>query len=167
MSLPNPLEALRAMLDAGAAIVEGVLDDPLMARWLETFMVMPPDDRPVVVDVVEREVKSRVLSRAVEATTGQRFHPNPNSHLYVRVHGPELQPDDLHYEQMLVAISRALRVVHLIASTPTIHSQWLDASQAALDQLDDATRRCVAGVLREMLALVDAPGERAVRAGRR
>ena len=45
---PNPIEALRAMLDAGAAIVDGVLADELMARWIEAFVVMPVADRMIV-----------------------------------------------------------------------------------------------------------------------
>jgi hypothetical protein len=154
---PNPIEALRAMLDAGAAIVDGVLADELMARWIEAFVVMPVADRPVVVDVVEREVKARVVSRAVETTIAQTWHANPNARLYVRMHGQEPRREDLVREEMLLGTLRALRVMPMIAAVPDIHADWLDATREAMEQVDGDTRAFVALMLRETLQLIESP----------
>jgi hypothetical protein len=151
----NPIEALRAMLDAGAAIVGGVLDDPLLVRWFEAYSAMPEDDRQVVVDAVQREVTRRRLGVGVAATVGQTMHPNPNSALYVRAHGREVQPQQLQRSQMVVGMLRALRVMHLVAETPAIHEDWVAATGEALAQVDVATHDVVAGMLREMLQLIE------------
>jgi hypothetical protein len=152
----NPIEALRAMLDAGASIVDGVLEDPLMARWIDAFVVMPQNDRAVVVDVVEREVKARVVSRAVETTIAQTWHANPNARLYVRMHGHEPTRDDLVREEMLLGTLRALRVMPMIAGTPDIHADWLDATREAFGQTEPEALSFVAVMLRETLALIEA-----------
>jgi hypothetical protein len=142
------------MLDAGAAIVGGVLEDPLLVRWIETYSAMPADDRPVVVGAVEREVKRRRVADGVAETVGQTMHPNPNSVLYVRTHEQELRPERLVRAEMIVGMGRALRVMHHLTGTPKLHEDWLAASRAAVEQADDETRRIVATVLRELLDII-------------
>lgn len=150
----NPIEALRAMLDAGAALVDGVLEDPLMGRWIDAFLAMPHDDRAVVVDSVEREVQARVLSRGVEAAIAQTWHPNPNARLYVRTHGQGPTRDDFVHGEMLLGTLRAMRVMRVIAGTPEVHAAWRDATRQAMGQVDHDTRALVAMMLREALAII-------------
>jgi hypothetical protein len=143
------------MLDAGAAIVGGVLEDPLLVRWIETYSAMPAQDRPVIVEAVEREVKRRRVGDGVAGPVAQTMYPNPNAVLYVRTHEQEVLPERLVAAQMAVGMRRALRVMHLLTGTPKIHEDWLVASRAAVEEVDDDTRRVVAGVLRGLLDIVE------------
>lgn len=154
-STSNPIDALRAMLDAGAALADGVLEDPLLARWIDAFFVMPEADRAVVVDSVEREVKARVLSRAMETAIAQTWHPNPNARLYVRMHGQEPAREDYVRDEMFLGTLRTLRAMHVIGDTPTIHAEWFDATREAMRQVDPETRAFVAVMLREALAIIE------------
>ncbi len=150
----HPFDKLSAMLDGSMALVNELFGDPSLARWIDAFAAMPAGDRRVVVEAVEREVKARQLSRATEGTTGQAMHPNPNARLYVRAHGPEAQRSDLERDEMMLATIRALRVMHVIAQTPEIHTEWRDATREALTHVDAEARAVVAALLQETLALV-------------
>lgn len=143
------------MLDAGAAIVGGVLEDPLLVRWIETYSTIPAHERPVVVEAVEREVKRRLVGDGVAEVVGQTMHPNPNAVLYVRTHEQEVLPERMVAAEMAVGMRRAVRVMHLLTGTPKIYEDWLVASRAAVEEVDDDTRHAVADVLRGLLGVIE------------
>lgn len=147
------LASLKTVLGDAARLAEDVAGDAVLTRLLAAFAAMPAEDRAVIVDVIEREVDARVLSRATEHVTGQAARPNPNARLYVRSHGREISRSELEEGEMMLATLRALRVAGLLA-IPEIHAEWLAATRAALAQVDAATRAVVETLVREILGLL-------------
>src|SRR5512145_1444698 len=129
----SPMEHLRATIRAATDVLGEVTADPLLARWIRVFHEMPPEDRAVVVEVLEREVRTRLLSAATEDVTGQAARPNPNARLWVRAHGREAQRSDLEIHEMKHATLRILRVLQLLL-LPEIHDEWQRATREALGE---------------------------------
>jgi hypothetical protein len=149
---------LMEALDAAAALADELRGDRLFWRLVSAFRLMPAEDRPVVVDVVEREVKARRISYATHDVTGQVMHPNRHARLYVRSHqAPVVPRDTLERDEMMLAMLSALRVVPILA-TPEIHASWVDATREAIGHLDADTCRTAVELLREVIALATNEG---------
>ena len=157
----SPIDQLRATIRAATDVLGEVTADPLLARWIRVFHEMPAEDRAVVVDVLEREVQTRLLSRASEDVTGQAARPNPNARLWVRAHGQEAQRSDLEIHEMKHATLRMLRVAQII-QIPEIHDEWLRATRGALAESEDDTVAVVERLADELVAMIR---ERAGRGG--
>ena len=107
-------DKLQVALESALTFVHELAGDQLLGRLVAVFRAMPPQDRPVIIGVLEREVTGRILSRATEKPVGQSTHPNPNARLYVRVHRSELDRRHFDRDEMMVADIRAMRIALLV-----------------------------------------------------
>jgi hypothetical protein len=151
------LETIQAMLAAALRLVREIEADPLLARWLASYQQMPEDDRPVVVEAVEREVKAAVITRATADVAGQTMHPNPHARLYLRKMETDIPRVTVETEAMRRALVRAMRVVGVVTTTPEMFAQWRAATAAALAGLQPAERDAVERMAREFMTIMDAP----------
>jgi hypothetical protein len=115
---------------------------------------MPAQDRPVIIDAVEREVKARALSRATDRVTGQSMVPNPNARLYVRTHQSVFDRNLLERDEMMIATVQAMRVASIIPSVADIYASWRDATREAIQHVDEATRAVVERLVLDVVAFL-------------
>jgi hypothetical protein len=154
---PTTLDLLRATLEEALAFTRELGGDPLLSRLLATFRAMPAEDRPVVLEALEREVAARKLSCATEDVSGQSMTPNPNARFYLRAHETGFDRSLLERDEMLIATVRGMRAATLIPAIPEVHAAWRDATREAMQHVDDATRTAVESLVRDVLQfLVDA-----------
>ncbi len=85
--------------------------------------------------------------------TGQETRINPNARLYVRAHTPEVERGPLEEEEMMLGTIRMMRAARFLM-VPDIHEEWLRATRAALDRVDDETLGVFERLLHEALELV-------------
>jgi hypothetical protein len=149
----SALEELTEVIDVAARLADSLGDDPLLQRLLEAFRLMPLEDRATVVEVIEREVQARRLSRATEEATGQSMHPNLHARLYLRSHEKAIPRNLLERDELMLAMLSAMRVAPLLL-VPDIHAAWIDGTRAALRHLEPANRDVVVQLMREALALI-------------
>jgi len=160
MASPKPpdgswaLETLQATLEAALGVARELSGDRLLGRLITAFREMPAQDRAVLIEAIEREVKARNLSRATEAVTGQSMVPNPNARLYLRAHETGFDRNLLERDEMMIATVRAMRVATIIPSVPEIHESWRAAVREAMQHVDQATRIVVEQLVVEMLGFV-------------
>jgi hypothetical protein len=155
---PNPLDGLSTLLATASALVRDLAGDPLRQRYLRVYDRIPDEDRPVIVDVLEREVALRaVTADGGEMMTGCGGRPNPNAQLYVRVleKAPERAPV-LDHEQMVFSNVRAAQLMRH-ALSPELHEAWRASVVEAFATLEPDARRDVGTVLRILLEIVARP----------
>lgn len=159
--MDDRLESLRALLDAALEAVNRLQGDEALPRLLSVFAKMPPEDRDVILRVLEREVALRTIRRDadVEPLSGMRLGgPNPHARLYVRVvEGADVEPK--HYmsrEEVMHAIIRAARMIraHYFA-TPDDEPSWVEPIVAALRRLEPGEREAVGWMNRGLLELLE------------
>jgi hypothetical protein len=150
------LQHLEATLEAALDLTRSLAGDPVLARLLAAFRLMPADDRAVVVGAIEREVKARKLSLATEAASGQSMVPNPNARFYLRAHESSLDRNLLERDEMTIATVRGMRAATLIPAVPEIHASWREATREATQHVDAATRATVERLLHEVLGFLAA-----------
>jgi hypothetical protein len=146
----DEVDTLAALLDAASHIVDELSGD-LVGRVVDVLGKFPPEDREFVLQVLEREARSRMLAEASGATTGMSLRPNPNARLYVRVVDPG--PLAVDHEKIVTASLRSMRMVHAVI-TP-IRDRWLAAMRAAIHMLDADERAGVVQFTSDILALVE------------
>jgi hypothetical protein len=142
------------ILGVARELARELCEDPLLRRLNAVFQAMPPDDRPVIIEVLEREVTGRTLSRNTEKPVGQSTHVNPNARLYVRAHDTQLDPRHFDREQMHVANVRAMRIALLIRHVPGIYALFKEALRSAMDEVDEPTRAVAEELLHDVLAAI-------------
>jgi hypothetical protein len=145
------LETLRAMLDAATTILADVAaSDSLFPRLWAVFGRMPPEDRELILRILEHEVDSRLLAMAVaDAMTGIRLRPNPGARLYVRVVDGE---PHLNRDEMVRGTVRAMRMYHRIREG--VYVEWEKTAVEAIQALDADERAGVAAFCRRLCELV-------------
>jgi hypothetical protein len=146
----DELATLAALLQAASHIVDE-LSGELIGRVLDVLGKFPAADRNFILEVLEREARSRALAEATGATTGLALRPNPNARLYVRVVDPG--PVTVEHEKIVTASVRSMRMVHAVI-TP-IRERWLAAMRAGIQMLDADERAGVAQFTKDILALVE------------
>jgi len=145
---------LQTTLQAALHLIRDLAGDELLGRIIAAFHAMPADDRPVVIGVLEREVKGRLLSRGTEGPVGQSTRPNPNARLYIRSLDSGFDRRMLEREEMMIANVRAMRVAGIIRNVPEIYDAWKAAMREAMDHVDDATRTIVEELVRDVLVCI-------------
>src|SRR5262249_54461703 len=148
----NPLETLRAMLDAATTILAdfGAADSRFRRLWA-VFGRMPAEDREAIVGILEREVDTRLLSMTVaDAMTGIRMRPNPGASLYLRVVGTEAHPTR---DEMIHGTVRAMRMCHRVVTGA--NPLWEVMADEAIRALDAEERKGVVAFCRRLCELVD------------
>jgi transposase len=158
--MDDRLESLRALLDAALDAVSRLQGDELLPRLLRVFAKMPPEDRDVILKVLEREVALRTIRKDadVEPLSGMRLgRPNPHARLYVRmVEGADFAPKPyMSREEVMHAIIRAARMIraHYFA-THDDEPSWVEPIVTALQRLDPGEREAVAWMNRGLLELL-------------
>jgi hypothetical protein len=101
---------------------------------------MPEGDRPVVVDVLEREVNGRLVRQETEETLGRSTRPNPNARLYFRSFESGFDRRRLQHDEMLVVNLRTMQVAAALRSVSEMYDIRKAAMRAAMNEVDDATR---------------------------
>jgi hypothetical protein len=145
---------LQVTLEAALHLLRELADDDLLRRMIAAFHAMPDGDRPIVVDVLEREVKGRLLSQATEDSIGQSTRPNPNARLYIRSFESGFDRRALEHDDMLIANVRTMQASAVIHGIPETYALWKDAMRAAMDEVDDATRATFAEMLGHILRCI-------------
>jgi transposase len=159
--MDDRLESLRALLDAALEAVSRLQGDDLLPRLLNVFTKMPPEDRDVILLVLEREVALRTIRKDadVEPLSGMRLGgPNPHARLYVRVvEGTDFDSKPyMTREEVMHAIIRAARMIraHYFA-THDDEPTWVEPIVTALQQLEPGEREAVAWMNRGLLELLE------------
>jgi hypothetical protein len=119
---------------------------------------MPAEDRPAILEAVEREVQARKLSFATEGMSGQSMVPNPHARLYLRVHEAALDRNLLERDEMMIAMVRGMRAATLIPAVPDIYASWRDATREAMEHVDEATRTVTERLMQDVLGCIAAAG---------
>lgn len=154
---PEALVDLGKALEAALGLVTELADDRLLARLVKAYRAMPSGDRPTLVDILEREIGGRILSRATEKPVGQETHLNPNARLYVRVHNSALSDQHFDHDEMVIADVRGMRIACFIRNVPAVYAAWKAAIREAMDHVDEPVRAVAEELLHDVLAaLADA-----------
>ncbi len=156
----DPTERLRTLgeiVQAAGRLAAALERDPSFARLARIHARIPPEDREVVLGVLEREVELRVLSRERRSGSLTGFdvtRPNPAARLYVRVCDGEQEAPYLTRQELMLAVLRAARGMHAaFALDPD--GEWRDAFVDALRLLTPAERATVRWTNERILSLVD------------
>ena len=131
------LHELAEVIDVATRLVSMLASDSVLQRVLEAYRQMPLEDRAVITEAIEREVKARKLSLATEETTGQSMHPNPHARLYLRSHETVVPRNVLERDELMLAMLSAMRAAPLLL-VPDIHTSWIDGTREALALVDEA-----------------------------
>jgi hypothetical protein len=151
---PDALEHLGKVLEVALELAQELAGDRLLRRLVTVFRAMPAEDRPPLVDILEREISGRLLSRATEKAVGQETHLNPKARLYVRAHNTELGDRHFDRDEMMIADIRGMRIAGFIRNVPAIYDTWKAAIREAMDHVDEPTRAVAEELLHDVLAAI-------------
>ncbi|HXJ33497.1 MAG TPA: hypothetical protein VMS22_05595 [Candidatus Eisenbacteria bacterium] len=146
----DPLEALKWVVDAAHSLARDLQGDELLARLVKVFEKMPPDDRPIVVGALEREVQIRTLSQDVAETLTQvELRPNPNARIYLRVIDQENANNEVETMAMMRAVHSVQRGIDALDPT------WSTMMATTLREMDPTARERIDDFNRAMRVLLD------------
>lgn len=155
MSKPEgAFEALDVVLRSAARLVSELHDDPLLARLLAVFAAMPPQDREVVIGVLEREVRARTVTRGLRGITGWTAQPNPNARLYMRAVGPAPGAPTIDPDAMILAALRGARVMGRLLD-PELNGHFRGAIREAFELVSQEERDALRTVVGELVSVLD------------
>src|SRR5262245_48146190 len=149
------LDALRALLATAERLSDDLASDATVGRLLRAFMMLPPDDRAIVAQVVERSAVWLRIADATADVAGVRMHANPQARLYVRRLDPTECERQMEQErdEVLVAILRLLKRVPLLIR-PEVAAFWRTPAIEALRSLGPAEREACVELAHLVIALV-------------
>jgi hypothetical protein len=150
------LQHLQATLEAALHLAREMTADQLLVRMLAAFRSMPAEDRPVIIDAIEREVQARKLSLATESMSGQSMVPNAHARLYLRAHESAFDRNLLERDEMMIATVRGMRAATLIPAIPAIYASWQEATREAMQHVDEPTRAVTERLVHEVLRFIAA-----------
>jgi hypothetical protein len=154
-SARETVAALDTLLESATTFADDLATDHLFDRLQRAFCQMPPGDRETILQVLEREVECRCLTRGTgDVATGYDTRPNPNARLYLRVLTDERTPPLMDRDELVVANYRGLRVLRYVLGP--LHDVWSEAMADAATLLEPDERAAVRRVLSETLAFVEA-----------
>jgi hypothetical protein len=151
---PETIERLRTTLDAALEVARQLSEDPFLGRLVAAFRTMPAEDRPVILDVLERSVTSRVLSKHTEKPIGRAMHPNPNARLYTTSYDSGFDRRELDRDEMMLADIRGLRIGVAIRHVPELYALWKDAMREAMDHVDECSRAAAEELVHDILRCI-------------
>jgi hypothetical protein len=151
---------LREALRAARYLLDSLRSDPLLLRLVDVYARMPREDREVIVTILDREVTLRRMAKTsspgrIPINSINVCRVNPNARLYVRVHEPGEGAPYLSREEMMNAMLRAARAMHLTLATTEPAGNWQAGIRDALERLSAAELEAVGWVNRHMLELVE------------
>lgn len=150
----GPLSVLRSTIASALEMVVSLEEDSLLRRLVATFHAMPSEDRPGLVQILEREVLGRLLSRGTERPVGESTHLNPNARLYVRTLDSNFDRRAFDRDGMMIADIRAMRIAPIIHGIPEIRTMFREALREALDHVEPAIWTMAEDLLRDALACI-------------
>jgi hypothetical protein len=149
------LSTLAILLDVASRLASDAAGDELLQRLRRVFELMPVDDRPTILQVLEREVELRRFAEGIaEAATGYETRPNPNARLYVRVVTTPEPPPAMTHDELVVVNHRGLRVLRYVLGSS--YAVWRQAMADAVALLDPEERAAARRVLAEALGFLEA-----------
>jgi hypothetical protein len=80
--------------------------------------------------------------------------PNPNARFYMRAHETTFDRSMLERDEMMIATVRGMRAATLIPAIPDVYASWRSATLEAMQEVDEATRTTVEGLVREVLGFI-------------
>ena len=104
-------DVLKSLLSSATRMVQELVTDPLLERYLDVFARMPEGDREILIGALEHEVQTRLLSKEVAGDFTQvELRPNPKAQFYVRVitPGQEAQIEMLPFLRALYNMQRGI-----------------------------------------------------------
>src|SRR4029077_5901570 len=114
-SARETVAALDTLLESATTFADDLATDHLFDRLQRAFCQMPPGDRETIIQVLEREVECRCLTRGTGALApGYDTRPNPSARLYLRVLTDERTPPLMDHDELVVANYRGLRVLRYV-----------------------------------------------------
>ena len=156
---PDTLSTLQNVLASAARLAQDIAADPVLPRLLDIVRRMPAEDRETVVNVLEREVDLRNLSK--EAPSGSLSglnvtKPNPNARLYFRVADNEPAPY-VAPEEIVQAVIRAARVLRRASERGSdLGSVWEPAMIEGLRRIEPEERAMLRWYHQRILQILDA-----------
>jgi hypothetical protein len=123
-------DVLKSLLSSAASMLQELVNNPLLERYLDVFARMPEGDREPLVGALEHEVQTRLLSQEVaQDFTQVELRPNPKAQFYLRVITPE--------QEAKVEMVPLLRAMYTMATgIDELDPHWLGLIGQALRQLD-------------------------------
>ena len=149
------LAALRALLETARDFAARVDEDPTVGRLLRAFLTLPPDDRDVVVGVLERGTAWRRIADGVADVTGIELRANPQARLFVRVVEPRESALPLEREppEILLGALRIMKQAALLLR-PEVAERWRRPTLEAFRMIDADEREACVRLVSDVLALL-------------
>jgi len=149
---PNGVDTLETLLTTALALVKG-LADPLSARLLRAFAMIPTPDREPIVRVLERDATwCRIVEQTAD-TTGINVRANPQASLFLHVIETPTEPLQRDVDVIGAGIEQFLAMVPLFFQDG-VHEQWTAAARDLVRRIDPENHVYIARLAREVLALI-------------
>jgi hypothetical protein len=149
------MATLATLIDGASRIADGLASSGFFDRLQRVFDRMPAMDRQTILEVLEREVEYRCLTRGTgDLATGYETRPNPNARLYLRIFSDPQPPPIMDRDELVLANYRGLRVLRYVLGP--LHGVWRDAMAEAVALIRTDERAAARQVLAEALGLLEA-----------
>jgi hypothetical protein len=142
MAAPSPrLDALKALLTSARELAQTLESDPTLRRVLRALASLPPEDREILANALERGAASRRINDAFARLNGVHLRVNPNPRLYLRVvdGATPTSAGGLEEEDIVPDIFLLMRRLPLLLA-PDAQAVWHPALQSALELLTPEQR---------------------------
>ena len=150
---PSGVDTLETLLTTALGLVKG-LADPLSARLLRAFAMIPTPDREPIVRVLERDATWCRIAEQTADTTGITVRANPQASLFLHVIEPPSAPLQRDVDVISAGIEQFLAMIPFFFQEG-VHEQWTAAARELGRQSDPEIRAYVARLAHEVLALID------------
>ncbi len=150
---PTGVDTLETLLTTALDVVKG-LGDPLSARLLKAFAMLPPADREPILKVLERDATwCRIVEQTAD-TTGITVRANPQASLFVHVIETPTEPLQRDVDVISAGIEQFLAMLPLFFQEG-VHEQWTAAARDLVRRIDQEIKKYGARLAHEVLALLD------------
>jgi len=142
-------DVLKSLLSSATRMVQELVTDPLLERYLDVFASIPEGDREILIGALEHEVQTRLLSQEVaDDFTQVELRPNPKAQFYLRVitPGQEAQIEMVPFLRALYNMQRRI---------DELDPHWRDLIGQALRLLDPEALEKLNSFNRSMQELLD------------
>ena len=154
MELPKgkrDIDTLKLLIASAQELVAD-LADGAMQRAIGALAMLPPDQRDVIVTVLERAAVTWRQSEAFSPFHNIRVRANPNAQLFVRVLDAVEEPKKEDFDLLPEALRLMRRVG--VSMHPELRAVWEPAAVAACQMLTPQERVDCLRFIRHALALV-------------
>jgi hypothetical protein len=137
------IDSIRALLTAARRMVDELDADGLLPRLLHVLEGILPEDRGVLLDVLEHDVVARTAIDDGNLWGRYKLYPNPFARLYHRTNAPE-PAHSLAYEETVHSSRMGARMSMTVTRTPDWRPS--DETLAVCARLTAEERACVISV---------------------